>query len=57
MNAKVPLAKMEALAQIMLTPTPVPVYLGLLASTAKQTSLIVLKGVYLELYHVLKKTI
>lgn len=43
MNAKVPLAKMEALAQIMLTPTPVPVCLGLLASTAKQTSLIVLK--------------
>lgn len=44
MNARVPLAKMEGHAQTMLTPTLAPVCLALLASTAKQTSLIALKA-------------
>lgn len=44
MNARVPPAKMEAHAQTMLTPTPAPVSLALLASTVKPTSLIALKG-------------
>lgn len=44
MNAKVPPAKMEPHAQTMLTPTPAPVGLVLLASTAKPTSLIALKA-------------
>lgn len=41
---------MEAHAQTMLTPTPVPVGLVLLAFTAKPTSLIALKGVYVCVY-------
>lgn len=44
MNARVPPAKMEAHAQTMLIPTPAPVGLALLASTAKPTSLIALKA-------------
>lgn len=44
MNARVPPAKMEAHAQTMLTPTPAPVGLALLASTVKPASLIALKG-------------
>lgn len=44
MNARVHPAKMEALAQTMLTPTRVPVGLALLAFTAKPTFLTVLKG-------------
>lgn len=43
MNARVPPAKMEALAQTMLTPTPAPACLASLASTVKPTSLTALK--------------
>lgn len=44
MNARVPPAKMEAHAQTMLTPTPAPVGLALLASTVRPTSLIAQKA-------------
>ena len=44
MNARVRRAKMEAHAQTMLTPTPAPASRALLATTAKPTSLIALKG-------------
>lgn len=44
MNARVPPAKMEALAQTMSTPTHVPVGPALLAFTVKPTSLTVLKA-------------
>lgn len=43
MNAKVHPAKMEAHAQTMLTPTPAPACLALLASIVKPTYLIALK--------------
>lgn len=51
MNAKVHPAKMEAHAQTMLTPTPAPACLALLASIVKPTYLIALKGKYLFLSH------
>lgn len=44
MNARAPPVKMEAHALTMLTLTPVPADLGLLASTVKPTSLTALKG-------------